>query len=381
MKNQKSILILFEPTNQTPLLESLLLNMREKGIIIDAWDASIWQYIEKKYNNDIIYFILSVLKLFFQIPKIGIFIRRVFSYFVMRNMVLEYAAVDIHFFTPTYFRLLDYLIKKQKPYKITIWGSDFFRLNQQQKEKQKKYYLNAKIIQCATKEIQTSFLKDFPSIAEKMRIARFGNFHFDIIEQCKNEQCCSLLPVNIVKDKIVITCGYNGSKAQQHEFIIRAVDKLPEKQKDKIVLFFPMTYGSISKYKNMIQSLLIHSGVSHYIFTKHLSNEENAQLRILTDIAVNIQITDALSGSLQEHLYAESLLLVGNWLPYRIFEEIGVFYIKTSQDELSMKLSYCIDNLKKLKEKAKGNSIKIKNLSSWEVVSPIWTNIYNELCI
>jgi hypothetical protein len=110
-----------------------------------------------------------------------------------------------------------------------------------------------------------------------------------------------------------------------------------------------------------------------------LSHRENAELKILTDIVVNIQITDTLSASLQEHLYAKNILLVGEWLPYKIFDENGIFYMKTSCEKLSENISYCIDNLDVLKQKTKNNYMKIKSLSSWDFVSRDWLKIYNEL--
>jgi site-specific recombinase XerD len=270
------------------------------------------------------------------------------------------------------------LIKTKKVYKITIWGSDFFRATQRRKEKQRKYYLNAKLIQMATKEIQEEFLQCFPSVSSKIRLVRFGISQFDCIDRCKEKKRYSLLPVNTYKDKILITCGYNGSKVQQHALIIQSINELREDQKNKIILLLPMTYGATEKYINETKQLLSQTGITYHLFPSHLSNEYNAQLRVLTDIAVNIQITDALSGSLQEHLYAGNLLLAGDWLPYRIFDEIDIFYQKTSLNKLTESLSYCIDNLDILKEKTKDNPVKIRNLSSWESVAPVWANIYDE---
>jgi hypothetical protein len=140
-----------------------------------------------------------------------------------------------------------------------------------------------------------------------------------------------------------------------------------------------MIYGIQKKYLNHIESLLKQVGIPYCFFSKHLSNEENATLRVVTDIAINIQITDLLSASLQEHLYAGNILLAGEWLPYQIFDEHSIFYIKISYQNMLEKLSYCIDNLDMLKEKTKANHDKIKNLSSWKTVTPSWVKIYNEL--
>ena len=51
--------------------------------------------------------------------------------------------------------------------------------------------------------------------------------------------------------------------------------------------------------------------------------QDIARLRIACDIVINVQTTDSLSASIQEHLMAGARLIVGDWLPYGIFERIG----------------------------------------------------------
>lgn len=378
MTNQKSILILFEPVNQTALIKSLIENVRVKDIQIDAWNASTWKFVDEISGNDFNNISSSIRQLVFRIPKIGVLIRRILGYFIMKKIILNYTAIDIHFFTPTYFKLLDYLIKIEKPYKITIWGSDYFRVSPQRKKRQKKYYQNANIIHICTKQMKERFLLDFPFASDKICLARFGISQFDFIDQYRDRDIC-LLPIKNSENKIVITCGYNGSRAQQHEIIINAINQLQKELKNRLILIFPLTYGATKKYINTLKNLLFRTEITHYIFSKHLSNEENAQLRVMTDIVVNIQETDALSASLQEHLYAGNLLIAGSWLPYQIFNESGIFYLTTSLKELVEILSYCIDNLDHLQEKLKENHNKINNLSSWKTVSPVWINIYQKL--
>ncbi|GHT67127.1 hypothetical protein AGMMS50239_29760 [Bacteroidia bacterium] len=376
-EKESSIIILFEVTHQTPLIQSLLTNMRQRGLSVDAWDASLWKYVDKQTDNTKIYF-RHLLHFLFRIPKAGTVIRRFLGYFVLKNIVAKYDVVDIHFFSPTYYQLLNQLISQKKDYKITVWGSDYYRASHIQKNKQKYYYENAKIIHIGTREMREDFLKYLPAVSKKIRLARFGISQLGYIDNCINNNK-TILPLNLSQNKIIITCGYNGSKGQQHECIINAMANLRNDQKDRILLLFPMTYGVSKGYIEKIRKQLLQSKISHHIFSSFLSKEENAELRVVTDIVVNIQVTDALSGSLQEHLYAENILLVGNWLPYQIFDENGIFYLKTSIENLGNNISYCIDNLEMLKQRTKDNHIKIKKLSSWESISSSWVDIYNEL--
>ena len=111
----------------------------------------------------------------------------------------------------------------------------------------------------------------------------------------------------------------------------------------------------------------------------HLSNVDVAKLRIETDIAINIQQTDAFSGSLQEHLFAGNILLVGDWLPYDILDENHVFYKKSSLTDLSDQIKDCIVNYDKYKKMTCGNQDKMHNISSWRVAAKRISVIYDDM--
>ncbi|KAA6334398.1 hypothetical protein EZS27_017278 [termite gut metagenome] len=380
MTNQKSIIILCGVTNRRLLVQSLLSTMREQGLHIDAFDTNQWEYISPCTNSKAKKVKLNYIRRLFKIPKLTGLLHRIFDYYILRNVASAYDVVDIHFFCSKYYRLLNHLILQKKQYKITVWGSDFYRVSDIQKSKQKYYYDNAKIIHIEIEEMRDDFLKYMPSVYNRIHLARFGISqlqYLDKVIDCKNET--TLLSGNLYHNKLVITCGYNASKGQQHVKIIEILKALSPDQKRKIFLLFPMTYGIQKQYLNYIEGLLGQVGIPYCVFSKHLSNEENAKLRVITDISINIQITDALAASLQEHLYAGNILLAGEWLPYQIFDEHSIFYIKISYQNMLEKLSYCIDNLDMLKEKTKANHDKIKNLSSWKTVTPSWVKIYNEL--
>ena len=70
---------------------------------------------------------------------------------------------------------------------------------------------------------------------------------------------------------------------------------------------------------------------------------------------------------MQEHLYAENIVITGDWLPYNTLDERGVFMLKVSSvDEVGEKLVYALNNLEQLKKKCERNSQIIWKLSSWE---------------
>ena len=94
-------------------------------------------------------------------------------------------------------------------------------------------------------------------------------------------------------------------------------------------------------------------------------------------VVVNIQKTDAFSGSLQGHLYCNNVLIIGEWLNYVPLDNNNVYYIKTSVTNLSSKIETVLLELPKYKEMCLGNHDKMANLTSWKAVLPCWAEAYN----
>ena len=82
-----------------------------------------------------------------------------------------------------------------------------------------------------------------------------------------------------------------------------------------------MTYGLTAEYLNQIIDHLKKTGLSYIILSDFLTKKEVAKLRLITDIAINISISDAYSASVQEQIYAENIVITGNWLPYDYLKE------------------------------------------------------------
>ena len=55
--------------------------------------------------------------------------------------------------------------------------------------------------------------------------------------------------------KTIVSCGYNSTKAQQHEAIIKNILMLDPEIINKIQFIFPMTYGD-KFYKESIKNIL-----------------------------------------------------------------------------------------------------------------------------
>ncbi len=143
-----------------------------------------------------------------------------------------------------------------------------------------------------------------------------------------------------------------------------------------------MTYGNnnILKYSESIIEVFQGSGIEHKILSTYLTDNEVAHLRNASDIMIQLQPTDQLSGAMQEHMFAENVVITGSWLPYQVLEDEGVYFRKVDTiPQINNDLLYCLKHLEEEQQKAKGNKEIIYSLSSWPVNIEKWNNLYVKL--
>lgn len=364
----KSVLIFYSPVAQKHLVSQLVKNMRTRGLLIDAFNVTDWTWCDKGSLPLLYVFLRSFLNYKYS----GIIIRKLFNTNLLLYLSKRYQLIDIHYFSKSYIKFLN---RVNQRYKITIWGSDFYRESKQNNICKRAYYEKASVIQVASEKIRDDVLKYDSSLVNKIAIAHFGIDLFDEIDKQRNS-CEYLIDTVLRKDKIVVTCGYNGTVGQQHKLIFDSIRALDYKIKQKILLYVPATYGLTSSYRKDLIAVLDSLSVDYYFFEHRLSEKQLALLRLETDVAVNIQITDALSSSLQEHLYAGSVLIVGDWLPYDILKDNGLFFIQTSVKELSCTISNVVCDICSYRGKTLSNHNILKNFSSWTAVTENLFSIY-----
>ena len=367
----KTILLLYTPISQKHLIDSIIHHTVDDAYEITGFNVNDWTF---NNGSTELSFLFKCLKLLKKIPYFGQRITNRFVTLLLIQLSKKFDYVDVTFFMPIYYSFLDYLIKVGKPYKITIWGSDFYRAYEKDLQKKRVYLNKAKVIHVETEIFKNNILKRFPELDKRIVVCNYGIDLLEVIDSKRNDKDL----VQEARGRIVITCGYNATKGQQHDLIISSIQKLPKATKDKLFLFFPMSYGAPdNNYINYVEEELTESGIPFRIFKDRLSENELAQLRLQTDIVVNIQITDALASSLIEHIYAGSLLIVGEWLPYSIFTDYGIRYIKTSIEDLSTNLSMAIKYLEDFKGVSEENNrLGARNIASWSSRSTILKTIF-----
>lgn len=321
--------------------------------------------------------------IFNRIPLVRSYLYRLWLKNNFKKLDSKYDIVHIHYVTVNHLLLIHQLKQKAKKSIITIYGSDFYRAGKGNLNKLRRLFESVDVIQFTntqTRDDFSAFYKSIPSA--KYKIIRFGLEPLEYLKKLKSTKVESQLALKFNLNKIIVAVGYNANPGQQHVQIIKEILKFDKKTKDQICLVFPMTYGNKNKveYSNEIKELLEESGFDYVIINKHMTDKEVAHLRNATDILIQLQISDQFSGSMQEHIYAENVVITGSWLPYKLFEKSGIYLRKIDVvNKIGQDLKYCLENFEAEQKKSRGNKDVIYELSSWPVNSKKWNNLYVDL--
>lgn len=313
-----------------------------------------------------------------RIPKIKGAIIRLMIIFALLRFKKKYDIVHIQFINDNiiYFNIFRKFASKVI---FSVWGSDFYKAKGINLWLKKRILKNADIITFANYQTKDDFLKKISTYSQ-YKICRFGLLPLEYIETLNPSKVESKKFLNIPIDKTVITIGYNLNKNQQHIKIIEEIEKLKSNSYFNDLFFIlPLTYPiDKNNYKSEIENLLNKSGINYRLIEDFLPEIDNAHLRNASDIMIQLQISDQLSGAMQEYLCTENLVITGSWLPYKVLidNEINMIMLN-SISELSSVLDRSISNLQNLKHSLSKNRKIIMKLSSWKENIKYWIELYD----
>ncbi|HPT59787.1 MAG TPA: glycosyltransferase family 4 protein [Fervidobacterium sp.] len=301
--------------------------------------------------------------------------------------VQTFDVVHIHFLSPIY--LFYRKIFKARKVVVTFWGSDLYRIPKESKLRkfmQRDVLKHADAITVVNKKMIRDFqetfgFKDKPIFVTKLPVL-VDLQTIDTLDQ----QTIELFRerYQIQKDDIILTLGYSADPRKNHEYMINEVLELNKNIKN-IFVFLPMTYGNKEyreKIKKYCEETFQKHGVKYAVLENFMSDQEVAILRKITDVMVNVQDTDALSASMEESLYAGSIVINGAWLNYDELLEDGAYYETIPELKpgiLASKLEYVIRNLPDLKSKARINREIIAKRNDWNEATQNFITLYNKL--
>jgi hypothetical protein len=293
----------------------------------------------------------------------------------------RYKFIHIHYVLVD-FILISLLLKvlRQKTI-ITVYGSDFYKISSCIKWLLTPLFRQAVFITFANESTGADLSAFYGLQSQKIKICRFGLAPLEKIREIETLPLAkSRELLELPLDRLIIAIGYNFNMDQQHFEILQSIaeNQNLHKIKDTIIFLLPLTYGTEPNNKQKIFALLKSFPYSVIVFSEFLAEEELAHLRKACDIMIQVQKKDQFSGSMQEHLFAGSVVITGSWLPYKPFKEAGIYFRQVDKvSEIGDSLYECITHLDSEKEKSKVNSEVIYQMSSWNNTIDSWIKLYN----
>ena len=298
---------------------------------------------------------------------------------VMLNKLNDYDVIEIHFLMPFYSDYTELIMKKARQLNICIWGSDFYTMDSTQRLIQNILVKRADRLIFGNPDTAKNFVEYYNCTGEKISICRFGLSILDEIQEVQEKEIKLFKKTHdIPEDMKVVTIGHNGSPNQQHEEIMNILSSSEDNYLDNVHVIIPMTYGRTEEYLFDIKNVVEQSSLHFTLLDEYMSDREVAILRRVTDVFVQLQLTDQLSGSMQEHIFAGSLVITGSWLPYKIFNENGIKLFKI--DEIDNSLNQLLKKLLTMDDGmlAYNNAQSVYRDASWKHLAAKWFSNYRD---
>lgn len=266
---------------------------------------------------------------------------------------------------------------------VTIWGSDFLRASKKKRQRMIPLLKRADKISIASECVLQEFKTYYKDIAleSKLYTCYFGLQPLAYLDNLNKTGITKTDSKDIfnINGKIVITIGYNASILQRHIEIIDYIDSNPHLRKygDNLLFLLPLTYPNNKRYIGQLKHRLSKFAFPYVMLENFLSEDKVAHLRNATDIFIQLQPTDMLSGSMLEHMAAGNIVITGEWLPYHILSHLGIKY-KTIRDvsDVSNALLDVLKNFVQYKKLCENNIKLVLSRFKWENVIDDWHKLY-----
>ncbi|MBW7467674.1 glycosyltransferase involved in cell wall biosynthesis [Pontibacter aydingkolensis] len=311
------------------------------------------------------------------------YIRRLFIPIINRKCISKEFkpgdVVSVHYVHEEYSLYAEQIKQQGCRLITTFWGSDYFRATDKQKIAYQPLLMYSDLI-TMVEGVQSIFKEEYPEYKHKIRTTYFGLKLLDVIKNVKEEDIALFKQkYQIPSNKIIISIGYNGIPEQQHYKLIEAIKSLKDEHKSAAHLFVPLTYGGTLEYKGQVKALAKELGLSVTFFETRLTDIELATMRCASDVVVNIQKTDAFSGALSESLVAGNIVIVGDWLPYDVYDQWGVKVIRTDEDSVALHLNNVLECINGLEETCEKNKQLVLGRLTWDSTLKLWIKVYENL--
>ena len=319
-----------------------------------------------------------------KIPVLRIFIRMLFEYTTLKKILSNgcYDAINIQelpFYSWIYVKCVH---KHGIKAILTPIGSDALRVKGWTSMLlQKGFDMTDYVTITADSGFAEKVIGKFNINRNKIRDLSYGSDAISEIILMKRlhsrEELAQML--NIPYADYYICCGYNAHRAQNHADMLRAIAANAEILPKGYKVLIPLGYGGGNPIRKELEQENIRFGLDIVFLMDYLSPKEVAALRLITDLFIHIQDTDAHCFTMREFLLAETQVINGRWLSYPELEQYGLpYYVCESKDTLKDTLAayfkgalppiQCTAELKRSLQQ-----------SSWNNVAQCWLDFYTRL--
>ncbi|MCQ2076697.1 MAG: hypothetical protein MJZ20_06660 [Bacteroidaceae bacterium] len=260
---------------------------------------------------------------------------------------------------------------------ITIWGQELLKKNSRQLKYLTRYYQEVDYIAVANMKMKNAFVAAYgDKFDSKLFVNDYALDMLPRIDYVKNnfsrEELCDSFGMG-TSETIFVCVGHNGRQEQRHLEICSSLSSLPVEIKKQITLLFTMTYGATGQYKDEVRKAAGKTGIKYVMVDKYMDEDSLAKYRVLCDVMIHAQITDAFSASIQECMYSGSIIINGDWLPYEDIENYHSRVLEYSEiNQIPQVLRYAIENYQTLKDRFSKTKDVIRLLLSKEATVKIW---------
>ncbi|NOI95782.1 hypothetical protein [Vibrio sp. T3Y01] len=281
--------------------------------------------------------------------------------------------IHIHYPTRIIYKLIPLFSLFSNKLLITYWGSDFYKNKDLVNHFFSSINNHVDVITFTNENTSSEFVRLFEYVG-KIKITRFGLSPIDYIDTYESEKVQSQVIKDIIskrKTKKSVMVGTNVSHNQQLEKLIPIINNY--RNREKFFFVFCFNYGDLKLANKMKND--IGDDIDCIIIEEKLSGYDLAGLRSNTDILIQVQITDQLSGAMQETLYAGGRVVTGSWLPYSVLLDRGVHLYLV--DKVDTEITNILDSMGTNNIYLQQNKSGISNLSSWNSCLDMWLDLYN----
>lgn len=264
------------------------------------------------------------------------------------------------------------------------WGSDWLRANDTRKQYQ-KYILELSDYIVADSLQICEQLNEYwnNNLQEKIQYIRFKTPVINIMQSGeidKGTKKTFMEKYHIPSGKRVVTCGYSASNEHNHGGIVNAIKELSKGIKENLFIIVPMTYdGKYKEYVDEIKQAIKESAAQGVVITNYLDFKEVVLLRLVTDIFINVEPTDAYSSTMIEYAYCNKITIIGKWLDYSQLEKQGAYFEKIDGiEELTGTLANVLNNFEEVQKLFSRNKAASEKFQEDSAGNERWRKLYYE---